>query len=102
MARRRKNQAQNDDTLVDVVEVREGAQDFIESNQNYLMGGLLLLVLIVGGIFAYRNFYKAPKAKEAAAQMAQAQYQFERDSFAFRESVYDFVLMFFRTLASGK
>ncbi|MEM9919927.1 MAG: tetratricopeptide repeat protein [Bacteroidota bacterium] len=81
MARRR-NQKQQDDTLVDIVEARENAQDFFEANQNYILGGLLLLVLVIGGWFAYNNYYKAPRQKQAMEQMSQAQYQFERDSFA--------------------
>ena len=81
MARRRSTKKKQD-TLVDVVEVKDNAQDFMEKNQNTIFGALVALVLIVGGIFAYNNFYKAPRQKEAVEQMYQAQVQFERDSFA--------------------
>jgi tetratricopeptide (TPR) repeat protein len=40
------------------------------------------LAVLVGGYFVYQNLYKAPRQKEALAQMAQAEWQFERDSFA--------------------
>ncbi len=81
MARRRST-SKKDETLVDVVEVKDNAQDFMEKNQNTIFGVLVALVLVVGGVFAYNNFYKAPRQKEAVAQMYQAQVQFERDSFA--------------------
>ncbi|MEO1514884.1 MAG: tetratricopeptide repeat protein [Bacteroidota bacterium] len=81
MARRR-NQKQQDDTLVDIVEAKDNAQDFFEANQNYILGGLLLVVLAVGGWFAYNNYYLAPRQQQAMEQMMQAQFQFEQDSFA--------------------
>jgi tetratricopeptide (TPR) repeat protein len=81
MARRKKNK-KAEETLVDIIEVRDQAQNFFERNQTVVLGVLTVAVLLVGGIFAYNNFYKAPKAQEATEQMMQAQYQFERDSFA--------------------
>ena len=82
MAKRKKSRKKADETLVDIVEVRDQAQTFLERNQQLVLGGLLALVLIVGGLFAYNNFYKAPRQQEATEQMYQAQIQFERDSFA--------------------
>lgn len=82
MARRKRNQKKAEETLVDIVEVRDSAQSFIDQNQNLIFGALVGVVLIIGGIFAYNNFYKAPKQKEAVEQMVEAQAQFERDSFA--------------------
>lgn len=82
MATRRKKKQQEEDTLVDIVEVSGQAQDFFETNQNTILGGLAVIVLLIGGIFAYNNFYKVPQNKEAVAQMAEAQYQFQRDSFS--------------------
>lgn len=82
MATRRKKKNQEEDTLVDIVEVSGQAQDFFERNQNTILGGLAVIVLLIGGIFAYNNFYKVPQNREAIAQMTEAQYQFERDSFS--------------------
>ena len=82
MARRKRNQKKADETLVDIVEVRDQAQSFVDRNQNLVLGGLLVIVLIIGGIFAYNNFVKKPRQQEAVQQMYQAQIQFERDSFA--------------------
>ncbi|MDX1939544.1 MAG: tetratricopeptide repeat protein [Saprospiraceae bacterium] len=80
MAKRK--QAEKDEVLIDVVEVREGAQDFFEKYRNFILGGVGLLVLAVAGLFAYNQFYLKPKQTEAVEQMFQAQVQFERDSFA--------------------
>lgn len=83
MAKRKPRSSQQDDEqLVNVVEQTQQAQDFLEKNGNLLFGILAAAVLVIGGIFAYNNFYKLPQQKEAIQQMAQAQYQFERDSFS--------------------
>ena len=82
MSRRKRNQKQSDETLVDIVEVRDQAQSFMDANQTYIFGGLVALVVLVGGFLAYKNFYKAPKQQEAVAQMYRAQQRFEQDSFA--------------------
>lgn len=83
MARRRNvKKKQADETLVDIIEVRDQAQSFVDQYQNYLFGGLTVLVLLVGGYLAYQNFYQKPRQMEATEQMFQAQVQFERDSFA--------------------
>ena len=80
MARRRNQKKQ--ETIVDVVEARDKATNYFEENQNTVLGLLALAVLIIGGFFAYRTLVKAPKEKEASAQLERAQTQFERDSFA--------------------
>lgn len=82
MTQRKKTQKEADETLVDIVEVRDQAQSFIDRNQNLVFGILIGLVVIVGGIFAYRNFLLKPRQQEAVEQMYQAQNQFDRDSFA--------------------
>ena len=80
MARRKKKKA--DETLVDIVEVKEQAQDYFERNQLLVLGILAVVVIVIGGLFAYSNLYKKPRNDRAMAQMFQAQFQFERDSFA--------------------
>jgi len=82
MARRRKKQQQSEETLVDLVEVKDGASDFLEENQKTILGVLAALIIVVGGYIFYNQFVQGPKEKDAAAQMVQAQAMFERDSFA--------------------
>ena len=81
MARRKRNQKKADETLVDIVEVRDSAQGFIDENQRLIFGALVALVLAVGGVFAYNNFFMKPRQQEAVDQIFRAQEQFERDSF---------------------
>jgi len=83
MARRRNvKRKQADETLVDIIEVRDQAQGFVDQYQNYLFGALTVLVLLIGSYLAYQNFYQKPRQEAATEQMFQAQVQFERDSFA--------------------
>lgn len=81
MAQRKKTSKQ-DEVLIDLNEVTGQAEDFFEKYQKQLLmigGGLLLLI---GGYLAYKFAYAKPRQKEAVEQMAQAEYQFQRDSFA--------------------
>ena len=85
MARRKRGTSarrRNDETLVDIVEARDQAQGFVESNQNIILGALTVVILLIGGWLAYKNFYQAPRQQEAIEMMYQAEMQFERDSFA--------------------
>lgn len=81
MAQRKKT-AKQDDVLIDISEVSGQAEDFFQKYQKQILivGGAILL--IVGGWLAYKFAYKAPRQKQALEQMAQAEYQFQRDSFA--------------------
>lgn len=80
--RRNKKQKDADEKLVDLVEVRDQAQGFLDKYQNYVFGALTAVVLIIGGFFAYNNFILKPKQLNAIDQMSQAQLQFARDSFS--------------------
>jgi TolA-binding protein len=82
MAQRKKKTAKQEDVLIDIKEVTGQAEDFFERYQKQILIGVTALVVIVGGYLAYSNFYQAPRQKEALEQMAQAEWQFERDSFS--------------------
>ena len=73
---------EGDDTLVDVVEVRDQGVDFFERNRNAIVYGALILAALVAGYFIYQTFVKAPAEQEAQAYLQEAQAAFERDSFA--------------------
>ena len=78
----RKSKKQQEETLFDIVEAKDQAQDFFEKNQLMVIGALAVVVILIGGVFAYNLLYKGPKNERAMDQMFQAQFQFERDSFA--------------------
>ena len=79
---KRKRNVKSDETLVDLVEVTEGAQDFFERNARLLSIIAGALLLVVGGFFAYKYLIQMPKEQEAREQMYQAEFQFSVDSFA--------------------
>lgn len=79
-ALRRKKQVQ-DETLIDLSQAKVTAENFWETNQKFILGGLAAIVLLVGGYAFYRFVIVEPRQKEAVEQMFQAQMQFERDSF---------------------
>lgn len=81
MAQRKKTTKQ-DDVLIDISEVTGQAENFYTQYQKQILGIGGALVLIVGGWLAYKFAYVGPRQKEAVEQMAQAEYQFQRDSFA--------------------
>jgi len=73
---------EDDDTLVDIVEVKESAQDFFEKNQTLILGLLVAAILVVGGYLAYKYGYQAPREKASVEAIHKAEYQFKQDSFA--------------------
>lgn len=70
-----------DETLVDIVEVKEVAQDFFEKHQNSILGLIVGGVLLLGGYLAYSFGFKAPKEAAAMEAIYKAQEQFAQDSF---------------------
>lgn len=81
MAKRRKDKYQ-DETLVNVVEVKESAQDYFERNKTIVMSVLAVIILAVGAFVVYKFFIKEPREKQAKVAIYKAEQQFARDSFA--------------------
>lgn len=79
--RERRQQQKEDEKLIDIVQATDQAQTLYEQYSTYILGGVFLIVLIIGGLFAYNNFYVTPRNDEAIRQMSQAQIMFEQDSF---------------------
>jgi|AntRauTorckE5430_2_1112549.scaffolds.fasta_scaffold02245_2 tetratricopeptide (TPR) repeat protein len=75
------NVLEGDDTLVDIVEVRDQGLDFFEKNRNTIVYGAILVAALIAAYFVYQTFVKLPAEKNAMEAMQQAQVQFERDSF---------------------
>lgn len=58
------------------------SEKFIEDNKKRIMSGLLVAVLIIGGVFAYRSLYSQPREAKAQDAMFRAEHYFGVDSFA--------------------
>ena len=78
--RRKKEKKQQEETLIDIASGAEQARGFFEENQRIILGVVGALALIVGGWFAYQQFYKAPLQKEALDQIYKAEQVFAQDS----------------------
>jgi tetratricopeptide (TPR) repeat protein len=81
MARRKQSRKRREETIVDLVEAKEQAQDFFERNQRIIFGILGGIALLVAVFFIYRQLFLIPKETEASEQMFQAEFQFQQDSF---------------------
>lgn len=75
-----KKENQNEELIVDVEEVYSKTETFIEENKNTLSGIVVALAIVIGGYFAYQNFYLAPMEVEAAEEMFMAEKYFAKDS----------------------
>lgn len=73
---------EDEETLVDIVEVKEHAQDFFEKNQTMILGVITGLILLLGGYLGYKYAYQAPREQAGLEAIYKAESQFERDSFA--------------------
>jgi len=79
---RRKTKKELEETLVDIVDVRDQAVSFYDKNQKLIIGVAAAVAVLIGAYLAYQLFYKAPRQKAAQDAMYVAEYQFSRDSFA--------------------
>lgn len=81
MAKENKGNLPNEETLADAVG-QKSINEIFEENKNTITYLLIGLLVVVAGYLLYRQMVKLPKENEAIEQMASAQVQFERDSFA--------------------
>ncbi|MEQ8908806.1 MAG: tetratricopeptide repeat protein [Vicingaceae bacterium] len=75
-----KKTEQNDETIVDVAEVYSKTETYIEENKNTLTTVVAVIAIVVGGYFAYSNFYLKPLQEEAQKEMFMAEKYFAQDS----------------------
>ena len=78
----KRNKSNYDETLVDVVEVKEHAQDYFEKHKSLIMGAITIFILVVGGYIVYKYLIQMPKENQAKMAIYKAEQQFQRDSFA--------------------
>ena len=68
-------------SIENVSQALSKAEQFIENNKKIISVLAIAIILIAGGIWAYKKLYIAPMEKEAYAQMFVAEQYFEKDSF---------------------
>lgn len=78
----KKIKKQEEEVLFDLVEAKQSTQNFVERYQNYIIGAVATILVVVGIFFLYKLMWLAPKEKEAMEELYRAEIQFEQDSFA--------------------
>ncbi len=71
---------QSEKNIVAVEEALSKSEQFIERNQNILIGVVVAIVLIIGGYIGYTRFILEPREQQARAEMFMAEMYFEKDS----------------------
>ncbi|MCK5825367.1 MAG: tetratricopeptide repeat protein [Ichthyobacteriaceae bacterium] len=64
--------------------LEEGAsksEKFVENNKNIIIGAVAAIILVIGGVMSYNNYYIAPKEKEATNELFKAKKYFEQESY---------------------
>jgi len=75
-----KKKDKTEDKIAAVEHALDRGEQFFEKNKNMIFYVLLGIIIIVGGIFAYKKFILGPKQIEAQAAMFYAEKYFEKDS----------------------
>ena len=69
---RRKNKKKTEETLIDLVDARDQAQDFLDKYQTLLVAVVAGIVILIGGFIAYKYLYQQPRQTEALEKMYKA------------------------------
>ncbi len=77
-----RSKKKEEETLIDLVEARDSAQDFYERNQNKILLIAAIIALAIGAAVAYVMLIKQPNEQKAMDAMYYAELQFAQDSFA--------------------
>ncbi|MFW6351109.1 MAG: tetratricopeptide repeat protein [Bacteroidota bacterium] len=71
---------QGEKNIVAVEEALSKSEQFIEKNQNLLIGVIAFIVLIIAGYIGFNRFIIEPREQEASQEMFMAERYFEQDS----------------------
>ena len=78
---KKNNTPEKEEVIVDVEQVYSKTEDFINDNQNIILGVVGGLIAIVVLVFTYNKVYLGSLEEEAHGQMFMAEAYFEKDSF---------------------
>lgn len=85
MAKNKKNISKpqvEDEVMIDIIEEGDFQESFLDKYQDKILIAVAALLFVIAGYFSYKYLMVAPKEKDAVAEMAQAELQFEKDSFS--------------------
>lgn len=71
----------DDKNIVAVEEALSRSEQFIERNQNSIVWGVAIVVLIIAGYIGFTRFILAPREREARAEMFMAEKYFENGEY---------------------
>ena len=75
------NQENHEDKSFNVGELVSSSEQFLEKNRKVIIIILAVVVLGIGGFFAYKYLYAAPREKNASAELFAAQQYFQNEDF---------------------
>ncbi len=75
-----KTKDQSEKNIVAVEEALSKSEQFIERNQNLLIGVVVAIVLIIAGYIGYTRFILEPREQQAQSEIFMAETYFEQDS----------------------
>ncbi len=78
--KKNKTTEQGDKNIVVVEEALGRSEQFIERNQNLLIGIVAAIVIIIGGYIGFSRFIIAPREEQARSEIFMAEMFFEQDS----------------------
>ncbi len=70
----------DDEPIVDVGQAFSKTELFIEQNKKTILTIVGLIIVVIGGYYAYKNWYVAGQETEARSKMFKAEQYFEKDS----------------------
>ena len=79
----KKVKAKIEGSLGSIEESLSKSEQFLEKYQKQLTIAAIVVLIIVGLVYAYKKFYIMPQQAEALEQIFKAQQYFEKDSFEY-------------------
>jgi tetratricopeptide (TPR) repeat protein len=77
----KEKQDPSEKNIVAVEEALSRSEQFIERNQNILIGAVVVIVLLIAGYIGYTRFILEPREREARAEMFMAERFFENEQY---------------------
>ena len=76
-----KNESKLEDQFQQVEQALTKTEQFIEDNHNVIVKVVVTIIVLIGLVLGYDNFYIKPLEKEAQTEMYIAENYFQKDSF---------------------